>query len=93
MNSNNEILNKLKEAGTRNYFTLSLSLNGTVIEEIDFPADKFHHETLMETRTYFLMTDLKKKVLEVYAEKDKEIQEKYKNDQINKLWNDFENKK
>lgn len=93
MNSNNEILNKLKEAGTRNYFTLSLSLNGTVIEEIDFPADKFHHETLLETRTYFLMTDLKKKVLEVYAEKDKEIQEKYKNDQINKLWNDFENKK
>ena len=93
MNSNNEILNKLKEAGTRNYFTLSLSLNGTVIEEIDFPADKFHHETLLETRTYFLMSDLKKKVLEVYAEKDKEIQEKYKNDQINKMWNDFENKK
>jgi hypothetical protein len=90
---NKEILNKLKEAGTRNYFTLSLSLNGTVIEEIDFSADKFHHETLLETRTYFLMSDLKKKVLEVYSEKDKEIQEKLKNDQINKMWDNFENDK
>ena len=95
MESNNEkeILNKLKEAGTRNYFTLSLSLNGTVIEEIDFSADKFHHETLLETRTYFLMSDLKKKVLEVYSEKDKEIQEKLKNDQINNLWSNFEKDK
>jgi hypothetical protein len=90
---NKEILNKLKEAGTRNYFTLSLSLNGTVIEEIDFSADKFHHETLVETRTYFLMSDLKKKVLEIYSEKEKEIQEKLKNDQINKLWDSFENDK
>jgi hypothetical protein len=90
---NKEILNKLKEAGTRNYFTLSLSLNGTVIEEIDFSADKFHHETLLETRTYFLMSDLKKKVLETYSEKEKEIQEKLKNDQINKMWDSFENDK
>jgi hypothetical protein len=93
MNSNNEILNKLKEAGTRNYFTLTLSLNGTVIEEIDFSADKFHHETLLETRTYFLMSDLKKKVLDAYSEKEKEIQEKLKNDQINNLWKKFENEK
>lgn len=93
MSSNKEILNKLKEAGTRNYFTLSLSLNGTVIEEIDFSADKFHHETLLETRTYFLMSDLKKKVLEVYSEKEKEIQEKIKSEQMNNLWNKFENDK
>lgn len=93
MDSNNEILNKLKEAGTKNYFTLTLSLNGTVIEEIDFSADKFHHETLLETRTYFLMTDLKKKVLETYNEKDKEIQDRVKKEEINKLWDNFENEK
>jgi len=93
MSSNNEILNKLKEAGTRNYFTLTLSLNGTVIEEIDFSADKFHHETLLETRTYFLMSDLKKKVLDTYSEKEKEVQEKLKNDQINNMWKNFENEK
>ena len=88
-----EIIKKLKEAGTRNYFTLTLSLNGTVIEEIDFSADKFHVETLLETRTYFLMSDLKKKVLEVYAEKDKEIAEEIKKKQMKDMWNKFDKNK
>jgi hypothetical protein len=39
------------------------------------------------------MSDLKKKVLEVYSEKEKEIQEKFKNDQINNLWSNFEKDK
>lgn len=85
-NNNNEILKKLREAGVRNYFTLTLKLNGTVIEEIDFPADKYDTETLLETRTYFLMSDLKKKVLEVYGEKEREIQEKRKKDEMDDLW-------
>lgn len=88
-----ELLNKLKEAGTRNYFTITLSLNGKVIEEIDFSADKFHHETLIETRTYFLMSDLKKKVLETYSEKEKEIQEEIKKKQMQEMWKKFENDK
>lgn len=88
-----ELLNKLKDAGIKNYFTLTLKLNGSVIEEIDFFADKFHHETLLETRTYFLMSDLKKKVLETYTEKEKEIQEKLKNEQIKNMWKNFEKEK
>jgi len=74
-----DLLDKLRNASKKNYFTLSLSLNGVTIEEIDFVADKYDPETLMETRTYFLMTDLKKKVLEVYNEKENEIQERNKN--------------
>ena len=77
----------------KNYFTLSLSLNGKIIEELDFPADKYNPKTLIETRTYFLMTDLKKKVLETYAEKEKEIQNQNKEEQVNKLWKNFENEK
>lgn len=88
-----ELLNKLKDAGIKNYFTLTLKLNGSVIEEIDFSADKFHSETLLETRTYFLISDLKKKVLEVYNEKEKEIQEKLKEQQIKNMWKDFEKEK
>lgn len=91
--NNKEILDKLKDAGTRNYFTLTLKLNGKTIEEINFSADKFHQETLIETRTYFLISDLKKKVLEVYSEKEKEIQEKLKNEQIKNMWNNFEKNK
>jgi hypothetical protein len=88
-----ELLQKLREAGKKNYFTLTLSLNGKVIEELDFPADKYDPKTLIETRTYFLMTDLKKKVLETYAAKEKEIQDRAKEEQINKLWKNFENDK
>jgi hypothetical protein len=88
-----ELLQKLREAGKKNYFTLSLSLNGKIIEELDFPADKYNPKTLIETRTYFLMTDLKKKVLETYAEKEKEIQNQNKEEQVNKLWKNFENEK
>lgn len=93
LDESKDILKKLKEAGTRNYFTLTLKLNGTVIEEIDFSADKFHHDTLLETRTYFLMSDLKKKVLEIYSEKDKEIVDKIKRNQMDDMWKKFENKK
>jgi hypothetical protein len=88
-----ELLQKLREAGKKNYFTLSLSLNGKIIEELDFPADKYNPKTLIETRTYFLLTDLKKKVLETYAEKEKEIQNQNKEEQVNKLWKNFENEK
>jgi hypothetical protein len=88
-----ELLQKLREAGKKNYFTLTLSLNGKVIEELDFPADKYDPKTLIETRTYFLMTDLKKKVLETYAAKEKEIQNQNKEEQVNKLWKNFENEK
>ncbi len=89
----NELLNKLKEAGKKNYFTLTLSLNNQVIEELDFTAEKYDPKTLAETRTYFLMCDLKKKVLEVYSEKEKEIQEKIKNNQKDNLWRDLESGK
>lgn len=84
--SKNEILKKLREAGVRNYFTLTLKLNGSTIEEIDFPADKYDTETLLETRTYFLMSDLKKKVLEEFSKNNEQILEKRKKEQIEKLW-------
>lgn len=82
----NEILKKLREAGVRNYFTLTLKLNDTVIEEIDFPADKYEKETLLETRTYFLMSDLKKKVLDEYSKNNEKILENKKKEQIEKMW-------
>lgn len=85
-NKDKELLEKLRDAGKKNYFSLTLSLNGTVIEEIDFSAEKYDPQTLIETRTYFLMTDLKKKVLEVYADKEREVQEKKKNEEIENLW-------
>lgn len=85
-----ELIEKLKEASKKNYFTLSLSLNGTVIEEIDFSAEKYDPQTLIETRTYFLMSDLKKKVLETYSEKDAEIQDKKKKSEMENMWKNFE---
>lgn len=72
-NKDKDLIEKLREASKKNYFTLSLSLNGTVIEQIDFSAEKYDKETFLQTRTYFLMSDLKKKVLEVYSEKEREI--------------------
>ena len=85
-NNEKEILKKLEEASKKNYFTLTLSLNGKKIEEIEFSAEKYNPQTLLETRTYFLMSDLRKIVLEIYSKKEQEIQEKLKQDQINKLW-------
>lgn len=85
-NKDKELLDKLRDAGKKNYFTLTLSLNGTMIEEIDFSAEKYDPQTLIETRTYFLMSDLKKKVLEAYADKEKEVQDKKKSDEIENLW-------
>ena len=66
-----------------------MSLNGTVIEEVDFSAEKYDSQTLIETRTYFLMSDLKKKVLETYAEKEKEIQERKKKEEVENMWKKF----
>lgn len=88
-NNEKELIDKLRDAGKKNYFTLSLSLNGTVIEEIEFSAEKYDPQTLIETRTYFLMSDLKKKVLETYAEKEKEIQDKKKKDEVENMWKKF----
>jgi hypothetical protein len=85
-NKEKELLDKLRDAGKKNYFTLTLSLNGSVIEEIDFSAEKYDPQTLIETRTYFLMSDLKKKVIETYGEKEREIQEKRKKDEMENLW-------
>ena len=85
-NNEKELIDKLRDAGKKNFFTLTLSLNGTVVEEIDFSAEKYDPQTLIETRTYFLMSDLKKKVLETYAEKEKEIQERKKKEEIEKMW-------
>ena len=90
-NNEKELIDKLRDAGKKNYFTLSLSLNGTVIEEIDFSAEKYDPQTLIETRTYFLMSDLKKKVLETYAEKEKEIQERKKKEEVENMWKKFNN--
>lgn len=89
-NSEKELIEKLRDAGKKNYFTLSLSLNGTVIEEIDFSAEKYDPQTLIETRTYFLMSDLKKKVLETYAEKEREVQDRRKKDEVEKMWKNFD---
>jgi hypothetical protein len=88
-NNEKELIDKLRDAGKKNYFTLSLSLNGTVIEEVDFSAEKYDSQTLIETRTYFLMSDLKKKVLETYAEKEKEIQERKKKEEVENMWKKF----
>lgn len=90
-NNEKELIDKLRDAGKKNYFTLSLSLNGIVIEEIDFSAEKYDSQTLIETRTYFLMSDLKKKVLETYAEKEKEIQERKKKEEVENMWKKFNN--
>ena len=89
-NNGKELIDKLRDAGKKNYFTLSLSLNGTVIEEIEFSAEKYDPQTLIETRTYFLMSDLKKKVLETYAEKEKEVQDRKKKDEVEKMWKNFD---
>jgi len=88
-NNEKELIDKLRDAGKKNHFTLSLSLNGTVIEEVEFSAEKYDPQTLIETRTYFLMSDLKKKVLETYAEKEKEIQEKKKSEEVENMWKNF----
>ena len=90
-NNEKELIDKLRDAGKKNYFTLSLSLNGTVIEELDFSAEKYDPQTLIETRTYFLMTDLKKKVLETYAEKEKEVQDRRKKEEVENMWKKFNN--
>lgn len=81
-----ELLEKLRNAGQKNYFTLTLKLNGSVVEEIDFSAEKYEPETLVETRTYFLMTDLKKKILEEFSKSNNDILERKKNEQIEKMW-------
>lgn len=88
-NNEKELIDKLRDAGKKNYFTLSLSLNGTVIEEMEFSAEKYDPQTLIETRTYFLMSDLKKKVLETYAEKEKEIQDNKKKEEVENMWKKF----
>ncbi len=67
-----ELLKKLKEAGKpKNYFTLTLTANDTLLDEITFPAEKYSLEAISEKRTHFLMKDLMREVIKAFTEEEK----------------------
>ncbi len=89
-----ELIEKLKEAGkAANFFSLKLEYNGKVIvAKRDFPADKYSSDSIEKSRLHFLMVDFVRKIQEELRKNEQDIIEKSKSEQMNKLWNDNDNK-
>lgn len=89
-----ELLEKLKKASMQDSkFCLSLTIDDELLAVREFSANKFSKESIVVTRTHFLMNDLIRLILKHYEESEKSLQDEKKKDEINKLWNDKELKK
>jgi len=88
-----ELIEKLKDAGKiANFFSLKLEYNGKVlVAKKDFPADKYSPESIEKSSLHFLMVDCVRKIQEELRKNEKEVVDKLKQEQIDKMWN--ENKK
>ncbi len=88
-----ELLNKLKRANKKeNYFNIQLKINDEILEERRFSAEKFSPESIVVTRTHFLMNDLIRIILDHFNEVHEEVEKQKKEEEIKRIWDEQEKK-
>lgn len=88
-----ELLEKLKRASKQDSkFCLTLTIDDEVLATREFAANKFSKESVVSTRTHFMMNDLIRMILKHYEENENLFQEQKKKEEIERLWNDKEKK-
>lgn len=87
------LLQKLRNAGKKeSKFSLTLSIDNEVLATREFSAEHYSKESIVSTRTHFLMNDLIRLILKQYDETEKINQEEKKREEIEKMWNEKEKK-
>ena len=88
------LLEKLKKASKKDIkFSLTLTIDDEILSTREFSANQFSKESIVTTRTHFLMNDLIRFILKNYEESESTYQEEKKKKEIEQLWKQKENKK
>ncbi len=83
-----ELLKRLREAGKRDsVFTITLKIDDEILTTREFSASQFSKESIVSTRTHFLMNDIIRMITKKFSETNEEINEEKKKEEMNKLWN------
>lgn len=86
-----ELLEKLKKASSKDSkFCLTLTVDDEILTTREFSASNFSKESIVSTRTHFMMNDIIRLITKHYEESEKVFQEEKKKEEINKLWNQKE---
>ncbi len=88
-----ELLKKLRQAGKKDsVFTITLKIDNEILVMREFSASQFSKEAIVSTRTHFLMNDIIRMITKKFSETESDILENKKKEEMNKLWNQKENK-
>lgn len=86
-----ELLEKLKKASSKDSkFCLTLTIDDELLTTREFSANGFSKESIVSTRTNFMMNDIIRLITKHYEESEKIFQEEKKKEEMNKLWNQKE---
>ena len=86
-------MQKLRDAGkTKSKFSLTLSIDDEILAIREFSAEQFSKETIVSTRTHFMMNDLIRIVLKNYDETEDKYQKERKQEEIDRMWKEKEKK-
>lgn len=90
-----ELIEKLKDAAkVSNFFSLKLEYNGKVLlAKKDFPAEKYSPESIEKSSLHFLLVDCVKNIQKELSKREIEINDKSKNEQVKKMWDENNNTK
>lgn len=83
-----ELLKRLRVASKKNsVFTLTLKIDDEILTTREFSASQFSKESVVATRTHFMMNDIIRIITKTFSETEEEMSEEKKKEEMNKLWN------
>jgi len=89
-----ELLKKLREAGRQeNKFVLTLTINDELLVKREFSAEHLSKESIVSTRTHFMINDVIRMINKHYSDSENFYQEEKKKKEVEKLWNEKEKEK